>query len=254
MTDIRTAFSGWSDLGWIAGPYKYLISGSVHKDIVVASGGQAKLDAKTGNDAFYFDHRAPFALTVTVDETATRNADAPIYNLWHAAYGYSDGTDHFQSNHLILFVDLDLVNFEKLSLSQLGDTFTDKVGTNNNISGRAGNDTLDGGAGDDYLKGGPGADTIIGGSGSDFLRGGAGADTFKFSDFFGADQIFDFEPERHGDLIDLSDVSQISDFEDLKANHVVQAGKDTRIEVDAENTIVLKNISIAAIGEDDFIF
>jgi Ca2+-binding RTX toxin-like protein len=68
------------------------------------------------------------------------------------------------------------------------------------------------------LKGNDGRNRLSGEQGSDRLTGGENIDTFCFEDGFGRDGILDFEIGV--DLIDLSGLSGIVDFEDLIANHV----------------------------------
>ncbi len=71
-------------------------------------------------------------------------------------------------------------------------------GTQNNITGTAGNDSLvgtdgvdsiDGLGGDDTIEGLGGNDIIDGGTGNDLLDGGTGDDTFRNSEPFGSDTI-----------------------------------------------------------------
>ncbi len=60
----------------------------------------------------------------------------------------------------------------------------------NRLFGREGADVLRGRQGDDYINGGAHADTLYGGAGNDTLRGGQHSDTFVFND--GNDVIEDF--------------------------------------------------------------
>ncbi|WP_269062031.1 calcium-binding protein [Salipiger marinus] len=135
------------------------------------------------------------------------------------------------------------------------------------LRGDAGNDTLDGGGGNDVLVGGQGndvlfgrggADTLTGGGGNDLLVGESGADVFVFAGSWGQDRIQGFEA---GNLekIDLSAITNITDFADLLANHLRDNGGSAEIFFNA-NTILLEGISVSEIGvglaysADDFIF
>lgn len=92
------------------------------------------------------------------------------------------------------------------------------------VNGGSGDDTIwtggsgidaSGGSGDDTVFGGNRDDTISGGEGSDLLFGGLGRDTFIFSRGFGADNIFDFDPNYDilfFDNLDL-DTAELSDLE-----------------------------------------
>lgn len=126
------------------------------------------------------------------------------------------------------------------------------------IFGGTGNDRLFGGAQGDVMNGEKGADTLNGGAGNDKLTGGNGNDVFVFADGFGQDTIFGFNA-ADGEVIDLRNVTQITDFTDLVNNHLVDAGGFARI-VDGTDTILLKGVSFADVGtglaysEADFLF
>lgn len=83
---------------------------------------------------------------------------------------------------------------DRLSGGGGADGLNGGAGADNLFAG-TGNDALDGGAGNDTLSGGIGNDTLTGGAGDDNLRGGAGSDLFIFGTGFGADRLFDFDPE-----------------------------------------------------------
>ncbi|MFM2280403.1 MAG: hypothetical protein RLZZ444_2634, partial [Pseudomonadota bacterium] len=120
------------------------------------------------------------------------------------------------------------------------------------LYGNGGNDRLDGGAGKDVLVGGAGADILIGGAGNDVLSGGAGADTFLFGKTSGHDTITDF---AHGtDRIDLSAVTAITDFKDLRLHHVVDHGSSIEI-VWGNHSVLLNGINdISKLSGSDFLF
>ena len=139
------------------------------------------------------------------------------------------------------------------------DTITGGLG-NDSIEGGEGNDTLygqddndslDGGAGNDNLYGHDGDDTLEGGSGDDYMRGGGDADTFVFAAGHGNDTIRDFADGE--DLIDLTQVSGISGFDDLS---ITVDGTTAVIDLTAHGggTIRLDNISVDDLDADDFLF
>lgn len=92
------------------------------------------------------------------------------------------------------------------------------------ITGDAGNDILSGSFGDDFISGGSGDDTILGGYGSNTLRGGTGADTFILER---DETTFDYDTIGQGtgpgmdrfesgvDTIDLSQISFITDLDEI---------------------------------------
>ncbi len=127
------------------------------------------------------------------------------------------------------------------------------------LYGGLGHDTLEGDLGNDRLFGGKGNDVLNGGAGNDRLSGGIWADTFIFEDGFGTDVINDFEA-KDLEKIDLSGVTSITDYNDLIANHLSDAGGTAQI-VDGSNSILLEGIAFTDLRdglngytEDDFLF
>ncbi len=130
---------------------------------------------------------------------------------------------------------------------------------NDNLFGGAGNDLLYGGADNDALYGGAGQDTLNGSTGDDMLTGGDGADTFVFGNGFGNDVIKDFSADDV-EVIDLRLVSQITDYDDLIANHLSNEGGFAKIVV-GENAILLEGVAhddvlngTGGYTADDFLF
>jgi Ca2+-binding RTX toxin-like protein len=115
-----------------------------------------------------------------------------------------------------------------------------------------GADSLSGAGGDDLLIGGGGADLLSGGTGQDTLRGGAAADTFIFATGFGQDRVSDFVAGT--DVVDLGGLDTIISFDDLLADHATQVGRDVVIEGEGGDVLILQNVSLAALGADDFLF
>ncbi|MEL6168411.1 MAG: calcium-binding protein [Pseudomonadota bacterium] len=122
------------------------------------------------------------------------------------------------------------------------------------LNGGPGNDRIDGGPGDDSLSGGSGFDTILGGPGDDVLAGNFNADTFVFSDGFGRDRIMDFDAANDFEVIDLSSVSWITGWDDLKANHLVQDGSDVLISDGGVDELVLQDQAVEDLSSLDFLF
>ena len=120
------------------------------------------------------------------------------------------------------------------------------------LSGDGGNDKLFGGGGNDTLKGGAGKDVLDGGKGNDKMVGGGGADTFTFSK--GNDRITDFNAANNREKIDLSGVSSIKHFKDLKNNHLSEVGDDVLITDAGGNTLTLNGLAISDLDKGDFIF
>ena len=128
-----------------------------------------------------------------------------------------------------------------LAGSEGDDSITGTDGANR-LTGFAGNDTIDGGAGNDLLDGGAGAD---------ILTGGLDSDTFVFKNGDGGDTINDFETATGGDIVDVSAFG-FADYAALSANFT-QDGADTRIQLDADDTVTLVGINLADLQADHFL-
>jgi hypothetical protein len=101
-----------------------------------------------------------------------------------------------------------------------------------------------------------GDDVIFSTVHDDILTGGAGADQFVFAKHMGNDTIADFLPGQ--DKIDLTDLPFTPDdaasFKSwLNSSAVAQAGVDTLIQFDGNNSILLSNVAKANLNMSDFI-
>ena len=120
------------------------------------------------------------------------------------------------------------------------------------LIGGDGSDNLWGGAGNDRLYGGRGHDRMNGGDGNDVMVGREGNDVFVFS--AGRDVVRDFDARNGAEDIDLGNARGISGFADLRANHLIERGSDVLIRDDAGNVMVLRDVRLADLGADDFLF
>ncbi len=127
-------------------------------------------------------------------------------------------------------------------------------GGNDLLQGQAGNDRLHGDSGADQLRGGSGRDVLNGGAGNDRHWGGKGADTFVFGNGSGNDRILDFDAADNREDIDLSAVSRITSFQDLKAHHMTDTGADVVIDDGNGMTITLVGVDLSELHKGDFLF
>lgn len=156
---------------------------------------------------------------------------------------------------------------QKLALAQGTDTLI-KIenvftGTGNDLLVGNGKDNLlFSGDGDDVLEGRGGVDTLFGDVGDDILTGGRGADqlfgggdsdTFIFGDGDGADVVGDFDEDNNAEKIDLSGMTSITTFRDLKNNHLMQDGADAVIDAGGGDEIRLSNVMVDDLNKGDFI-
>ncbi len=154
-----------------------------------------------------------------------------------------------------------LFSIENISGSRDGADNIIGNGKDNLLWGRGGNDTIDGHGGSDNVLGDDGNDRLDGGLGDDVLIGGAGFDRFIFRDTSGNDLITDFDTNAFEDIV-LRDVTAITDFADLQANHLSQTTLNmgngdilsSVISDGAGMTITLFGVTNAELADDDFIF
>ena len=125
-------------------------------------------------------------------------------------------------------------------------------GGSDEIIGGAGRDTLLGGGGDDVIRGNGGRDVINGGRGDDLMTGGGGRDTFVFQNNAGDDVINGFSLRR--DLIDLSQVSDITDFDDLITGHASESADGVQIAISDSATLTISDVDLTDLSESLFIF
>jgi len=130
------------------------------------------------------------------------------------------------------------------------DTLTGAAGADI-LNGDDGNDNLSGASGGDDLFGGDGNDTLNGGGGNDDLNGGTGADVFVANLGFRTDRIQDFEDGI--DVIDFSNNSLANSFADVMAT-ATQVGANVRIDLNANNALILEGFNLADLDASDFIF
>ena len=122
------------------------------------------------------------------------------------------------------------------------------------LFGGTGRDTVNGDGGDDVIFGRGGFDILNGGAGDDILEGGLQADQFIFEDGFGNDTITDFASLNNAERIHLTNVTEITDFQDLIDNHMSQVGADVIIDDGSGNTITLLGVNISDLDVNDFVF
>lgn len=122
--------------------------------------------------------------------------------------------------------------------------------------GDDGNDTAYSGKGEDEFSGDNGADRFIAGAGNDTFYGRLGHDVYVATANAGVDLFDDFQAKgASSDVIDLSGVSAIKDFADLKANHLKTLGWDIYIDMGAQGKLYINHsIDIADLTEANFLF
>ncbi len=102
--------------------------------------------------------------------------------------------------------------------------------------------------GNDVLAGDLGNDTLEGGGGNDTLTGGLGADTFVFTESAGNNTVTDFAIAE--DTLDLSLI--FDDFDDVLTG-ASQAGDNTLISFDDNNSALLLNVDVTTLSSDNFL-
>lgn len=126
---------------------------------------------------------------------------------------------------------------------------------NDNARGYDGNDRMQGFGGNDVLKGDGGRDTIDGGAGNDRLTGGKGADIFVFADGGMGDKVRDFHATGSShDRVDLSGLTAVTGWRDLKAHHLSQDGANVVIDSHHGDVLTLAGVQLGDLDKGDFIF
>jgi hypothetical protein len=106
---------------------------------------------------------------------------------------------------------------------------------------------------DQTVNGTANDDTLFGADGNDTLFGDTGDDVFVFTDGAGDDTVTDFEAGAGtDDQLDVSDFG-FADLADLLAS-TNDAGADTVITLDGDDSLTLIGVSKADLQEDDFLF
>lgn len=134
---------------------------------------------------------------------------------------------------------------------------------NVDLRGGDGNDTLvASGSGGVPMRGGRGNDILIGGTGNDRMDcSDGGVDTIIVGRNSGSDAVQGLIFSGRGqDMIDLSDILSVKNFEDLVNNHVSEYHDDkghvlgTVIDLGGKNTLFVNGLGIADFEESSFIF
>lgn len=124
-----------------------------------------------------------------------------------------------------------------------------------NGTGNALANQLHGNSGKNIIDGKAGNDMIWGHGGADILTGGAGADQFVFATRDGKDTITDFAATGSShDILDLTGLASITGYKDLVQHHMKQVGHDVFIDGLNGDSILLKNVKMAALDAGDFLF
>jgi Ca2+-binding RTX toxin-like protein len=126
---------------------------------------------------------------------------------------------------------------------------------NDTLHGDGGADTLTGDKGNDRLFGNAGRDLLDGGKGKDFLVGGGGSDVFVFATGDGKDRIKDFVAKgKYKDVLDLSDLNSLTNWADLRDNHLTQKNGNVVIDGLGGDKITLLGVKIGDLDAGDFLF
>ncbi|GAU81801.1 Ig-like domain-containing protein [Bosea sp. BIWAKO-01] len=232
------------------------LTGGSGNDIIDGLGGRDTMRGGAGNDTYFVDDGGD-----KITENAGEGTDTVYTTLASYTLGNNLENLSFSGGATTAFKGVGN-NLDNVLVGRGGNDQLQGLEGNDGLIGGAGTDQLQGGDGNDKLYGGTGNDTLDGGNGDDLLEGGAGADsltggkgndTFVFRPGFGRDTITDFRNDAGND-----DTLQIS--KSIYANFAAvqaamhQSGNDVVIDATPDDSILLKNMTIAALHASDFIF
>ncbi len=192
-----------------------VLNGGDGNDVLIGGAGVDTFNGGAGIDTLSFENETgPYGIKVILNEAYTAYASDT-----YATPGYSEYREY-------------ITGVENV------------IGSKNNdqISGTNGENLLEGRDGADRLWGYDGDDILIGGKGDDILWGQGGADTFVFAAGDGHDSVYDF--------VSGEDTVEITGFSSYT---LVQEGGDTRVVLDANNSILLVGVAPAAVAPGDVV-
>lgn len=235
-------------------------TGSDYNDIIVGSNTGNVLRGGLGNDTIYAQGGTDTIIGGEGNNTLFGQDGNDTFFLRDGVNAVNGGAgtdtaDYAQSTQTVI------VRLDGLASGggATGDTFVSveniNAGFGNDaLIGNGGANVLNGRGGNDTILAGSGADTLEGREGNDTLYGQAGSDMFVFEDGFGFDRIADFSTADVNEQISLTDVTAITNYADLTANHLVTDLNGDAVIVDGGNSITLTGVSIAQLDASDFVF
>ena len=242
-------------------PANLTLSGTSGNDVLTGGGGNDTVSGNAGDDEIHTKSGNDVVYGGAGDDTLTGGAN-------HDVLGGSDGNDGIWGNG-----GHDTVYGGEGRDTIWGGGGRDEIyagSGDDTVYGGGGHDILWSGTGDDMIRAGKGndvvygldgnddiggaagADTLDGGAGNDTLKGGSGGDTFVFSD--GNDQVIGFNAASAAEKVDLSAVSTITGFDDLKASHLSLVNGNAVISDNLGNTMTLLGVGTGALDAGDFLF
>lgn len=218
------------------------LQGGDGNDLVVSGGVGDTLGGGAGDDTLVMDD----AQDVILDD-AMGTGD---WLITHVSVDLPErGVEHMRFVKAAGDAPVDMVSPFDARSTLIGNT------AENRLQGGRQWDRLQGWSGSDTLIGGGGADTLTGGAWGDRLVGGAGVDVFVLQDNSGRDRIIDFATSATAhDVIDLSSVSSITGFADLRANHLGDIGAAVRIDLGGGHHADLVGVTAAELTAAMFLF
>jgi serralysin len=258
--------TGKSSLSGTGNELDNVIIGNSGNNILAGLGGGDYIDGGAGTDTVTYA-ASPAGVNVSLvtaapDGPGGLGGDAQndtLFNIENLTGSNFDDTLEGNAGNNVLDggLGIDTVSYEHAGPGANGVGVTVSLATTSAQSTvTAGKDTLKnfenltGSEFNDKLTGNAGNNVLTGLGGNDILTGRAGHDTFVFGPGFGKDVITDFSLEN--DVIAF-DHSMFADFDSVLAT-ASQAGSNTVITFDADNTLTLNNVTLSALHHDDFSF
>jgi Ca2+-binding RTX toxin-like protein len=223
-----------------------ILGGGPGNDVLDGGAGIDNMAGGVGNDTYFVD-----SIFDGVFENPGEGQDVVYVSI--SGYAVPNNVEIAMVNSTVGLTLNGNLTQDGILYGNIGNDVLNGGAGNDQFAGGSGNDIIYGAAGNDILGGGPGNDVLDGGAGNDWIVGGTGIDNFSFSYGNGHDAITDFDSTS--ELLDLHGYASVgvTDFPSVMS-HAVQVGSDVVITFDANNSILLQQITLGQLNQNDFHF
>ncbi len=236
--------------GWICGTSgNDTISGTVWNDTFKGGLGDDLFNSGAGSDTYIYSSGDG---NDYINDESGLTTDIDVLHL--TDLNAADFTFSRVGVNLVATVNSNgqTITFDEQFYSQTANWGLEKIefadGTSWDLAAINANAWIRGTSGNDTMSGSAWNDMVAGGAGNDVMSGGSGNDTFVFRADLGQDVITDFT--TGGDVLEFRDGIFVDAAAALAA--ATASGNDTLITIDANNGVLLQNVTLANLHTTDF--